>query len=123
MNSKLRHRSKEDLAAFVTGRLTEVETETILAHLETCERCLMIVDGFWEEGNSQVVDSDRHLDKDSAAQIEERLYGRIHRSQLAGDVITLGTRGMLEMVFALLAPFTEMLSSSRSRSKKSKERK
>ncbi|KAA3643805.1 MAG: zf-HC2 domain-containing protein [Chloroflexi bacterium] len=114
MNNKAIHWSKEDLAAFVTGELTELENETILMHLEKCEQCFSIVDSLWEEGGWQHPDSNLHLDISAAARLEGKLYGRIHRSQLAGDVVTLGTRGMLKMVFALLAPFVGMFSPSKS---------
>ena len=100
----------KNLAAFIKGSLTDIESETILTHLEECEHCLSIVDSLWEEGGWQDSNSNLRLDHDTAARLEQKLYRRIHRSQLAGDVVTLGTRGMFETVFALLAPFIGMFS-------------
>ena len=122
MNAKVFHWSNENLAAFVSGRLTEIETEAILTHLEECEHCLTIVDGLWEEGGWQDLDSNLHLDKEAAARLEQKLYRRIHRSQLAGDVVALGTRGMLQTVFALMAPFVGMLSPSKSEEHKERKK-
>jgi len=114
MNNNMNHWSAEDLAAFVRGRLTDLENETIFAHLEACEQCFTIVDGFWAEGSLQELGFDGHLDKDAAARLEDKLYRRIHRSQLAGDVVTLGARGMLGSVIALFASFLGMLAPSNS---------
>jgi len=103
------------LASFVAGTLPQEENELVLAHLETCDDCLQITEQFWEtapwHGNlAEVTRRDELLEEERARRIEQRVINQIHRTEIAGRALWLGTEGFVQVSFALLRPLLEKLS-------------
>ena len=96
-----KHPSAQELEAFVAGRLAEADAETIIIHLAECEPCLALVDQLWVGVDDQAVPN---LDSERSRHVERRLWRRIHRSNLGGQVIRMGTHGLLSVLLALLRP-------------------
>lgn len=103
------------LESFVAGTLTRDETELVLAHLETCDHCLQITEQFWEaiswrESLASAATTDEMLEEERARRIEQRVINQIHRTNIAGRALWLGTEGFVQVSFALLRPLLEKLS-------------
>lgn len=100
---------------FVAGTLSSEETEQILAHLDTCERCLGITEQMWEAtpllgSLAETGEVTAEMEEDRAQRIEQRVLNQIHRSDIAGRALWLGTQGFAQVSFALLRPLLEKLS-------------
>ncbi|MBP7999046.1 MAG: zf-HC2 domain-containing protein [Chloroflexi bacterium] len=103
------------LERFVSGTLAPAETEQVLAHLVTCDRCLSITEQLWEVIPLSVALTENTLEtadmeRERARRIEEQVINQIHRSHVAGRVVWLGTEGFFQVSFALLRPLLEKLS-------------
>lgn len=103
------------LSRFVTGTLSPSETEQVLAHLDQCERCLDQVEQLWETSPLQeivplAVEEGTNIEWERRQRIERRVMNQIHRSDVAGRALWLGTEGFLQVSFALLRPLFEKLS-------------
>ena len=103
------------LEQFVAGTLNHEETEFILIHLETCDHCLQITEQYWEatswqESLASATRSDAALEEERARRIEQRVINQIHRADIAGRALWLGTQGFVQVSFALLRPLLEKLS-------------
>lgn len=103
------------LSQFVAGTLSETETEQVLSHLETCERCLTVTEQLWETTPllgtlAATGDQSAEMEQERAQRIEQRVLNQIHRSDVAGRALWLGTQGFAHVSFALLRPLLEKLS-------------
>lgn len=103
------------LSQFVAGTLSPSETEQVLDHLDHCERCLDQVEQLWEtsplwEVIPLAVEAGADMERERAQRIERQVINQIHRSDVAGRVLWLGTEGFLQVSFALLRPLLEKLS-------------
>jgi hypothetical protein len=96
-----RHVLPRDIRRFVALQLDEEENEGVLGHITSCDTCLSLVDAQWEE-DSQGGGSAR---PEGQASVERRLFENIHRTDLAGQIVRLSTRGTLSVFVALLGPF------------------
>lgn len=98
----------EDLLAFVSGQLTEAETEAVINHLAECDDCLETVDLLWNSQSAEVGPrSISSLDAITVQRLEQQLLRRIHRSNLAGRAVWLGTSGLVETYLTMLPPLVE----------------
>jgi hypothetical protein len=104
MNST-EHPASHTLADLAAGRLADAEEQAVIAHLVECEPCLAAVDRLWDEllATSGLAVPD--LKPEAAERVERDLWRRIHRSDLAGETIRLGTHALLLVLLALLGPF------------------
>ena len=99
------HPSFDTLAGFNSGKLPDDQVDSIIDHLSTCMQCLDIVDQTFQRGfPGDASDSVPHLEAERAAQVERTLRQRIHRHDLSGQTIRLGTRAFIYVVLALLSP-------------------
>lgn len=93
------------LEAFVAGRLSDDEAAAVLAHLNECEQCLEGVDRLWAEYSTGIAEMDiPEPASTTTSRIERRLVHRLHRSDLWGRTIWLGTFGLLNTLTAMLRP-------------------
>ncbi|MCB0154733.1 MAG: zf-HC2 domain-containing protein [Anaerolineae bacterium] len=98
----------EDLLAFVSGQLTEAETEAVINHLVECDDCLEAVDLLWNSQSAEAgPGSISSLDAATVQRLEQQLLRRIHRSNLAGRAVWLGTSGLMETYLTMLPPLVE----------------
>lgn len=103
------------LEAYVAGTLSPEETEYVLAHLEVCDHCLTLTEHLWEMtplpgGLAFLPEEEIELEQATAKRIEQRVIDQIHRSNVAGRALWLGTEGFAQVSFALLRPLLEKLS-------------
>ena len=92
------------LSSFVAGQLGKSETNQVMTHLAECEECLVRVDDLWARqptGAAIAVG----LDDRTAIRMERHLISRIHRSNLAETILSLGTEGFMSVAMTLLRPF------------------
>ncbi len=98
----------QNLLAFVNGQLSETETTTILSHLAQCDQCLATVDQLWAEHPVGLASrAVPELDPIAAKRLENRLVKRIHRSDLGGRVVWLGTVGLMNTHLVMFGPMLE----------------
>ncbi len=104
----IRQPTSEELKRFVAGDLDTDATERILTYLSENDDAVETVDTLWQEinltpsgGDSEVPE----LDDATAAKVEQQLFDRIHRTDLTGDVLRLGTQAASTVYWALLRPF------------------
>ncbi len=100
------HFSRDLLERYVSGQLSETESESITSHLAECEACLSLTDQLWtRQPIGEALLDNPDLDTDTASRLERKLVARIHRSNLGSAVTRLGTQGFLSVAFGLLRPF------------------
>lgn len=105
MINKIEPPSKERLRQFVAGELDEAENEAIMAYLAEDEASLEIVDALWEEQPSQTAVAELpDLEPERAQRVRRRLIHQIHRSDLAKNVVRMGTTGFGSVALSLLRP-------------------
>lgn len=100
--------SKELLRRFVAGELTEAENETVMAQLAEDEDSLELVDALWEEQPSQTAVVELpDLEPERAQRVRRRLIHQIHRSDLAKNIVKMGTTGFGGVAMSLLRPLLD----------------
>lgn len=104
--------TSEELKRFVAGELDADDVGRILTYLAQDDDALEMVDELWQEisltppGNNDDVPV---LDNATTQEVERLLFDRIHRSDLTGDVLRLGTQAASAVYWALLRPFVTRL--------------
>jgi hypothetical protein len=100
--------SRKLLRSFVAGELDQTETEQIMAQLAEDEASLQIVDELWHDQPSQTaVIQLPNLEPERAQQVRRRIIRQIHRSDLAINVMKLGTQGFSNVAMSLLRPLLD----------------
>lgn len=100
-----------DLNLYLNGTLTPDESTDVETHLESCDECLALLDDIWGIRLTKAVDLEEPAMPDSTARaIENRLLNQIHRSDLGGQAIQLGTRGFFQVLLAIIKPFLSFTS-------------
>ena len=93
------------LEDFINGLLSDEENEAILTHLVTCQACETKVERMWEATPIGIAHSGMPVSGTAdAADIEESLFRKIHRSELGGQFIKFYTQGFLGLISMLLHP-------------------
>ncbi len=97
----------ENLEDFVAGRKNDEENTRILEHLAICEQCAAEVEALWTESPaSDLLPDIGDTPLEAMTAMEESLFRQIHRSDLGGQVVKLGTQGFIKVIAALLGPIT-----------------
>ena len=97
------------LEEFVAGELNDTETAIITQHVADCEACLTYLDDLWAASEfSWDEPGIPHLEPHSVYNLERRLFRQIHRSSLGANTIWLGTKGIFDVLFAILKPFFQL---------------
>ena len=97
------------LRNFVTGRLPEVESQLILDELEHDDEALAKVDELWAALSAyEQVWTTTELEADTALSLERRLFRGLHRSNLSGTALRLGTSGLGAVLLALIRPLVNL---------------
>jgi len=105
MISKPKPLSQELLRRFVAGELDDAENEAIMARLTEDEASLEIVDALWHEQPSQTAVFELpELAPEQTQQIRRQLIRQIHRTDLATNVVKMGTTGFGYVAISLLRP-------------------
>ena len=97
-----KHVSAQDLEALFSGCLSDAAADVVIAHLAACDHCLAVADDLWAKTADLPIPD---LDLERATRVEAHLRRNIYRSNLGGQVIRLGTQGLLRVWLGLLAPF------------------
>ena len=90
-----RHLSAEDIQSYIELTLDEPENEQVIAHLSTCDTCLLAVEAAWEKIPQPNLEESK---------VKTRLWQNINRSNLAGSLLGLGIQGFLKTIVGLLSP-------------------
>lgn len=103
-----------NLAAFVSGRLNESDTQTVLDHLAECDHCLTAVDTLWPNLDEQLGPAlGPPLPDERAAMLESRLVERMQRTNLGARILWFSTQGFVRVALAFLEPFLGKSQASR----------
>lgn len=105
MSNDLQPLSQELLRKFVAGELEDAENEQVLFRLAEDEASLEIVDALWSEQPAPTaVFTIPDLEPERAQRVRRRLVQQIHRSDLAMNVVKMGTMGLGSVAVGLLRP-------------------
>ena len=96
------HISAQNLETLFSGCLSDAAADVVIAHVSACDHCLAIADDLWAETGDLTVPD---LDLERAMRVEGRLRRNIYRSNLGGQIVRLGTQGLLRVWLGLLGPF------------------
>jgi hypothetical protein len=97
--------SRKLLRKFVAGELENAEAEQVMAQLAEDDASLQIVDELWHEQPSQTaVTKLPDLEPEQARRVRRRLIKQIHRSDLAVNMVKMGTQGFGAVAASLLRP-------------------
>lgn len=102
MNDK--HLSPEDIQSYVQLTLDEPENDRVIAHLSTCDACLLKIEAAWEQIPQPNV---------KESKVQKRLWQNINSSNLAGNLLGLGIQGFLKTIAGLLNPLLRTKSDKR----------
>ena len=92
------------LRAFAEGQLDEEEAQKVLELFLEDDDCLAAMDRIWAE-QAQLKDESPAIESNAAARLEEMILARIRRTDLGGNVVNLGTQGLMKVLLALIQPF------------------
>ena len=101
--------TNKTLDDFVAGKLSEADTEAVMAYLSENEEALAYVDDLWQRELVLATAVAPSLDVQTANRIERQLIRRIHQSNLVGMITRLGIVGFGEVVKAILIPIIHKL--------------
>lgn len=94
-----------DLQAYIDGKLTPAEMTAVEAHLENCDECHTWLDEIWARYMAALSgEQTPELSDEAARSMERRLLNQIHRSDLGGQALDLGTRGFFQVLLAMIKP-------------------
>jgi hypothetical protein len=102
-----KHPELAHIEEFVRGQLDEAESETMLAHLATCETCIDVVDQLWTQvgvGSRQIKIQDP--DYGTTRSIHKGLMHRIHIQDLGYQLIKLSIVRPVQVVVSFLRVLT-----------------
>ena len=94
--------SPDELRRFLRGELEADEARDLQLRLAESDEALDLAEGIWAEESPLVADDGPRLNERRSDRIERRLFGRVHRTQLAEDVAGLGGGAFLHVVLGLL---------------------
>jgi hypothetical protein len=109
MSNKPTH---DELLLFINGNLDSERSDEILVVLAEDDESLEIVEQLWQENgviSANLVTPDDDLDATAVAEVERKLIEHIHRSDLTGDVLRLGTQATGVAYWSLLRPFVSFI--------------
>lgn len=100
------HIDKRTLERYVAGQLSAAASEIVILHLETCDACIDYVETLWAATDIKVAipSESEGPDIDKTNELERRLIGQVHRSNLGGTLVQIGLGGFLDVFLALLRP-------------------
>lgn len=88
----------------MTGQLNEQETEQLLELIEQSDENLETADAVWAE-HLATLNNAPALKSQDTQRLAQLLARRIHRSDLSGQIVKIGTQGFTQVALALLRPF------------------
>lgn len=94
------------LRAFAEGKLSEEDAQKVLELFLEDDNCLAAMDKIWAE-QAQLNDTSPPIESNAAAKLEEMILARIRRTDLGGNVVKLGTQGLMKVLLALIQPFVK----------------
>ena len=92
------HLSPEEMTSYINEIFEEHENERIIAHLTECDQCLSQVDAIWDE-------KAKSTPNPISENLEKRLLNKIHRSNLAGNLIRLAVANFFGATIGVITPF------------------
>ncbi len=108
------------LQRFVRGELDESESHEVIDVLAEHDQWLFFFDQLWLQ---QPVKSAVAHAPDGAATInlQNKLFDRLHRTNMSGTIFKLGTRGFFEAALGLIRPFTHHTAKLQPRRKRKRQ--
>jgi len=95
------HLALEEIAAYINVNLQKHEIKRILDHISDCDLCLALVDEQWSKEIISVSPT-------SEIDLEKRLMGKIHHSNLISSMIKLAVAGSAESVLGIINPLLKL---------------
>ncbi|MGB0387853.1 MAG: zf-HC2 domain-containing protein [Ardenticatenaceae bacterium] len=103
------------LRAFADGELNNTEEAIVSKHVSECDACFAYVEEVWNRSEFTLNNPDikelmnvPELSAETVQKLEQQLFGSLHRSSLGANTILLGTKGFVEVFFAILKPLFGM---------------
>ncbi len=103
------HPSIDALIAMLGGEASSEQSESLIRHFETCERCAVRVERIWSEVSPFGERSPKSMDEVLSSAMEARLFQRIQRIDLVENATTFGTQGFLYVTLGLVRPLIHVL--------------
>ncbi len=113
MSKRAKPLSRALLRKFAAGELEDTENEAIMMQLAEDEASLEFVDALWQEQQSHPTAVFPELGVEQTQEVRRRIVHQIHRSDLAKNVVSMGTRGFGSVAIGLLRPLLDSKNAER----------
>ncbi len=112
MNGHITH---DQALQFISGDLSVKTRDGILAHIDTCDACLSLMDQIWADTlhqlpHAQIPDLGPHR----AKYVERQIFRRIHVMDVGKQALRLAFMGPLTVLKGLLEPLNRRRKNPRS---------
>ncbi len=104
------HPSTDDLVSMFAGELPGEQAERLFEHLSVCERCQARSERIWEQASPLRNTAPDEMDDATSFKIEQCLRTRLHRVDLAENIVGFGSHGFVFVMLRLLQPIVRLLS-------------
>ena len=96
------HITREQALQFISGDLSGKSRDGLLAHIDTCEACLSLMDQIWAGTLHQLEIPD--LGSHRAKDVERQIFRRIHAMEVGKQALRLAFMGPLTVLRGLFEP-------------------
>lgn len=109
------HITRDQAVQFISGDISVKTRDGILAHIDTCDACLSLMDQIWADTlhqlpHAQIPDLGPHRAKD----VERQIFRRIHAMDVGKQALRLAFMGPLTVLKGLLEPLNRRRKNPRS---------
>ncbi|MGB2894535.1 MAG: zf-HC2 domain-containing protein [Anaerolineales bacterium] len=98
------HITSEQVIQFISGDLSAETRDGLLAHIDACDACLLLMDQIWADilHQLEIPDLGSHRAKD----VERQIFRRIHAIEVGKQALRLAFVGPLAVLKGLVEPFS-----------------
>jgi len=109
------HISREEALQFISGDLSVNTRDSLLAHLDTCDACLSLMDQIWADTLQQLPHARiPDLGSQQAQDVERQIFRRIHVLEVGKQALRLAFIGPITVLKGLFEPFSRQRKNPRS---------
>jgi hypothetical protein len=109
------HITREQALQFISGNLSMKTRDGLLAHIDTCDACLSLIDQIWADTLHQLPYAEIPvLGPHRAQDVERQIFRRIHAMEVGKQALRLAFMGPLTVLKGLLEPLSRQRKNPRS---------
>lgn len=103
------HITREQVHQFISGELSVITRDGLLAHIDTCDACLSLLDHIWADTLHQLPHAEiPDIGPHRAQDVERKIFRRIHAMEVGKQALRLAFVGPLTVLKGLFEPISRI---------------